>query len=128
MNPLSASAEDAPDSNPDALLVKAKANPFLFLPQEKIAVMFGLGHETVTALVRNGAPTLARKINPHLLFKWIEENRHLLQELGKVREAAKAENETCQINRIEPNRAETGPDRAESSQTQGAERGLKKSV
>jgi hypothetical protein len=56
--------------------------PFRWFPQGKVARICGFGDDVMTALALRGAPILARKCNPHLLHKWLEEN---VRTIGKIR-------------------------------------------
>jgi hypothetical protein len=55
---------------------------FRWYPQGKVAKLCGFGEDVMTALSALGAPIVARKCNPHLLHKWLEEN---MDKLGKIR-------------------------------------------
>jgi hypothetical protein len=55
---------------------------FRWFPQGKVARLCGFGEDVMTALAALGAPIVARKCNPHLLHKWLEEN---MDKLGKIR-------------------------------------------
>ena len=55
---------------------------FRWFPQGKVARLCGFGDDVMTALAALGAPIVARKCNPHLLHKWLEEN---MDKLGKIR-------------------------------------------
>jgi hypothetical protein len=60
------------------------ANPFKFFALADVAKMFGFGADTMTAIAKApGAPIVARKCNPHLLLKWLEQNA---DKVGKIRE------------------------------------------
>jgi hypothetical protein len=56
--------------------------PFRWFAQGKVARIFGFGDDIMSALANLGAPVIARKCNPHLLHKWLEENVDLA---GKIR-------------------------------------------
>lgn len=56
--------------------------PFRWFPTGKVARICGFGDEVMTALASRGAPIIARKCNPHLLHKWLEEN---VDVIGKIR-------------------------------------------
>lgn len=56
--------------------------PFRWFSQGKVARICGFGEDVMTALTTLGAPVVARKCNPHLLHKWLEEN---LDKIGKIR-------------------------------------------
>lgn len=56
--------------------------PFRWFTQGKVARIFGFGDDIMSALAGLGAPVIARKCNPHLLHKWLEENIDLV---GKIR-------------------------------------------
>lgn len=55
---------------------------FRWFPQGKVGRLCGFGEDVMTALAGLGAPIVARKCNPHLLHKWLEEN---MDKLGKIR-------------------------------------------
>jgi len=63
-------------------LTQAKDNPFRFFSLEDAAEIFGFGRNTMTALADAGAPIIARKCNPQLLLRWLEENA---EKVGKIR-------------------------------------------
>lgn len=56
--------------------------PFRWFNQGKVARILGFGEDVMSAMALLGAPVIARKCNPHLLHKWIEENIDLV---GKIR-------------------------------------------
>jgi hypothetical protein len=56
--------------------------PFRWFTQGKVARIFGFGDDVMSALTKQGAPVIARRCNPHLLHKWLEEN---LDRVGKIR-------------------------------------------
>lgn len=56
--------------------------PFRWFPQNKVAILCGFGREVLTVLTALGAPVVARKCNPHLLQKWLEQN---VEKIGKMR-------------------------------------------
>lgn len=55
---------------------------FRWFPQGKVARLCGFGEDVMSALAALGAPIVARKCNPHLLHKWLEEN---MDKLPKIR-------------------------------------------
>ena len=61
----------------------AKENPFQFFSFEEIGDLYGFGKNTMTALAAAGAPVVAKKMNPQLLFEWLEQNA---DKIGKIRE------------------------------------------
>ncbi len=56
--------------------------PFRWFTMGKVARICGFGDDVMSALAAMGAPVVARKCNPHLLQKWLEEN---LEKVGKIR-------------------------------------------
>jgi hypothetical protein len=56
--------------------------PFRWFPQGKVSRIFGFGDDVMRALLKNGAPVIGRRCNPHLLHKWLEENLDLV---GKIK-------------------------------------------
>jgi hypothetical protein len=56
--------------------------PFRWFNQGMVARICGFGEDVMTLLTAMGAPVVARKCNPHLLHKWLEEN---LDRVGKIR-------------------------------------------
>lgn len=61
---------------------EAKRNPFKFFTLAQVGELLGFGANTMTALVKAGAPIVARKCNPQLLVQWIGANA---DRIGKVR-------------------------------------------
>jgi hypothetical protein len=55
---------------------------FRWYPQGKVGRLCGFGEDVMSAFAALGAPIVARKCNPHLLHKWLEEN---IDKLGKIR-------------------------------------------
>lgn len=99
------------------ILARIKDNPFLYLTQEQISEIFGFGEDTVCALIRHGAPTVARKINPRIFFSWLEQNGDRLSEMGKVRDEIRKTpvvNPSNKMNR--PKSAQIGPNRRKSGE------------
>jgi hypothetical protein len=73
------------DPGPDELLELSELSQrfqFRWFPQGKVARLCGFGDDVMTALAALGAPIVARKCNPHLLHKWLEEN---MDKLSKIR-------------------------------------------
>jgi hypothetical protein len=56
--------------------------PFRWFPMGKVARICGFSEAVLTAMTAKGAPVVARKCNPHLLHKWLEEN---VDRVGKIR-------------------------------------------
>lgn len=66
-----------------ALIARSRENPFGFLSLDEVRRIFGFGVNTMTELVRMGAPVVARKMNPGMLMEWLRVNA---SEVGKIRE------------------------------------------
>lgn len=64
------------------LVAEAAANPFRFFTCEEVGELFDFGRDTMTALIRAGAPIVAKKMNPGLLIEWLKTNH---DKIGKVR-------------------------------------------
>ncbi|XHR29626.1 MAG: hypothetical protein ACFUZC_03520 [Chthoniobacteraceae bacterium] len=70
-------------NSPHSLAEQAQQNPFRFFSLQEVGEICGFGRDTMTALVASGAPVVARKMNPGLLIRWLEDHSDAL---GKVRE------------------------------------------
>lgn len=89
-SPSKESEEDEVTAAPTLqLLLQAKENPFQFFTQGEIAELFGFSRQAVSALVNHGAPSISRKINPHLFYRWIETHPDVVAQLGKISDEAK---------------------------------------
>jgi hypothetical protein len=62
---------------------QARENPYRFFSFADIAALFGFGVNTMTEIVRLGAPVVARKLNPDALKAWLTTNA---EKVGKIRE------------------------------------------
>lgn len=67
-------APETKEQRRDRLAAEVGRNPFIFLTSEDIGLLFDFGPDTITTLRSLGAPIVARKINPGLLLRWIEQN------------------------------------------------------
>lgn len=67
----------------DELSELAVRFPFRWFPLCKVARICGFGEDVMTALAGMGAPIVARKCNPNLLQRWLEEN---IDKIGKIRD------------------------------------------
>ena len=56
--------------------------PFRWFAQGTVARICGFGEDMMHALATRGAPIIARKCNPNLLHRWMEEN---IDKIGKIR-------------------------------------------
>ena len=56
--------------------------PFRWFAQGTVARLCGFGEDVMYALASRGAPIIARKCNPNLLHRWMEEN---IDKIGKIR-------------------------------------------
>lgn len=73
----------APNDAPtrEQLAARVLANPFEYLHFGEIGRLFNFGEDTLTAIVRLGAPVVSKKINPRSLANWLETNREQLRAL-----------------------------------------------
>lgn len=62
---------------------RVRANPFEYVTREEITELFGIGEDSIAKLVKDGAPTVAKKINPEHFKAWLWENRG---RIGKLTE------------------------------------------
>lgn len=56
-------------------------NPFAYLTQEDIGLLFGFGKQSMGALVAMGVPTVAKRINASHFQRWLWANR---ERIGKL--------------------------------------------
>lgn len=65
-------SDDKEIEDVSALVAIAKDNPYRFFTVGEVALIFNLSKDTMTDLLRIGAPTVARKMNPNVFQEWLK--------------------------------------------------------
>lgn len=70
-----------PKSRKISLVKEARENPFACFAFDEIALLYKWGKNVPGQLAAIGAPVIARRMNPHLLLKWLEEHAEDVKKL-----------------------------------------------